>query len=117
MDLATATIRLKAVFPNEDEQLWPGEFVNVRVLLETRHNAVTIPTTAVQRGPQGLFSWVVTSNNTAVPRRIEIGTSAGDLTIVTSGLTDGEQVVSDGQYRLRINALVQASNIPSVGTK
>ena len=55
VDLATATIRLKAIFANEDGQLWPGEFVNVRVLLETRKNAVTIPTAAVQRGPQGLI--------------------------------------------------------------
>ena len=117
VDLATATIRLKAIFANEDDQLWPGEFVNVRVLLETRKNAVTIPTAAVQRGPQGLFTWVVTSNNTAVPRRIEIGPSTGDLTIVTSGVADGDHVVTDGQYKLRVNALVQASKIAPEGTK
>lgn len=117
VDVATATIRLKAIFANEDDQLWPGEFVNVRVLLETRKNAVTIPTAAVQRGPQGLFTWVVTSNNTAAPRRIEIGPSTGDLTIVRSGVADGEHVVTDGQYKLRVNALVQASKVPPEATK
>lgn len=117
VDVATATMRLKAIFANEDDQLWPGEFVNVRVLLETRKNAITIPTAAVQRGPQGLFTWVVTSNYTAAPRRIEIGPSTGDLTVVTSGLADGEQVVTDGQYRLRVNALVRASKIVPEATK
>ncbi len=117
VDVATATMRLKAIFANEDDQLWPGEFVNVRVLLETRKNAITIPTAAVQRGPQGLFTWVVTSNYTAAPRRIEIGPSTGDLTVVTSGLADGERVVTDGQYRLRVNALVRASKIVPEATK
>ncbi len=110
-------MRLKAIFANEDDQLWPGEFVNVRVLLETRKNAITIPTAAVQRGPQGLFTWVVTSNYTAAPRRIEIGPSTGDLTVVTSGLADGEQVVTDGQYKLRVNAPVRASKIATEATK
>jgi multidrug efflux system membrane fusion protein len=117
VDLATASIRLKAMFANEDDQLWPGQFVNVRVLLETRKNAVTIPTAAVQRGPQGLFTWVVTPTNTAATRRIEIGPSTGDLTIVTSGIADGEQVVADGQYKLRVNALVRASKTATEAAK
>ena len=73
IDQATATIRLKAMFPNDDEKLWPGEFVNARVLLETRSNAVVVPSAAVQRGPQGLFVWTVTANNLAEPRPIEVG--------------------------------------------
>ncbi len=60
IDQATATIRLKAIFPNDDEQLWPGDFVNARLLLETRANAIVVPASAVQRGPQGLFAWIVT---------------------------------------------------------
>ena len=64
IDQATATIRLKAIFPNDDERLWPGEFVNARVLLDTRSAAVVVPSAAVQRGPQGLFAWTVTANNT-----------------------------------------------------
>jgi multidrug efflux system membrane fusion protein len=106
IDQATATIRLKAMFANEDERLWPGEFVNARVLVETRHDALAIPTPAVQRGQQGLFAWVVTEKNTVEARRIEVGPASGDLTIVTTGLTDGERVVTNGQYRLQVNAPV-----------
>jgi multidrug efflux system membrane fusion protein len=106
IDQATATIRLKAMFANEDERLWPGEFVNARVLVETRHDALAIPTPAVQRGQQGLFAWVVNDKNTVEARRIEVGPASGDLTIVTTGLTDGERVVTNGQYRLQVNAPV-----------
>jgi multidrug efflux system membrane fusion protein len=106
IDQATATIRLKAMFANEDERLWPGEFVNARVLVETRHDALAIPTPAVQRGQQGLFAWVVNDKNTVEARRIEVGPASGDLTIVTTGLTDGERVVTNGQYRLQANAPV-----------
>jgi multidrug efflux system membrane fusion protein len=101
IDQTTATIRLKAMFPNEDERLWPGEFVNARVLLDTRSNVLVIPPTAVQRGPQGLFTWVITENDTAEPRPIEVGPATKDLTVITSGLTDGERVVTGGQYKLK----------------
>ena len=63
---AASTIRLKGIFANDDEQLWPGDFVNARLLLETRKNVLVVPTSAVQRGPQGLFAWIVTEKNTAV---------------------------------------------------
>jgi multidrug efflux system membrane fusion protein len=106
IDQATATIRLKAMFANDDERLWPGEFVNARVLVETRRDALAVPTPAVQRGQQGLFAWVVTANNTVEPRRIELGPASGDLTIVTAGLAEGDRVVTNGQYRLQANAPV-----------
>jgi multidrug efflux system membrane fusion protein len=106
IDQATATIRLKAMFQNQDERLWPGEFVNARVLLETRRDALAIPTPAVQRGQQGLFTWVVTDKNTVIARPIELGPASGDLTIVTAGLAAGERVVTNGQYRLQVNAPV-----------
>ena len=73
IDQATATIRLKAMFANKDERLWPGEFVNARLLLETRSNALAVPSTAVQRGPQGLFAWVVNDQNIAQTRRSRSG--------------------------------------------
>ncbi len=79
VDQTTATIRLKAIFPNADDKLWPGEFVNARLLLETRSNAIVVPSTAVQRGPQGLFTWVVTANNIAVVRPIQVGPTSGDF--------------------------------------
>ena len=103
---ASATIRLKAMFANEDERLWPGDFVNARLLLETRGDALVVPSGAVQRGPQGLFVWVVTEKNTADVRRIEVGPATGNLTIITSGLADDERVVTDGQYKLQLNSPV-----------
>jgi membrane fusion protein, multidrug efflux system len=106
IDQATATIRLKASFANADERLWPGEFVNARLLLETRVNVVAVPSSAVQRGPQGLYAWIVTANDTAAVRPIQVGPTAGDLTIVTSGLEEGDRVVTDGQYKLQVNAPV-----------
>ena len=110
IDQTTATIRLKAIFPNEDEKLWPGEFVNARILLDTYTDAVVVPLTAVQRGPQGPFAWVVKSNNTAEPRPIEIGPSTKDLTVITSGLNDGERVVTGGHYKLKRGVPVTVSS-------
>jgi multidrug efflux system membrane fusion protein len=106
IDQTTATYRLKATFANGDEKLWPGEFVNARLLLNTSKNAIVIPPLAVQRGPHGLFAWVVKPDNTVEPRPIQTGTTTGNTTIVTSGLDDGERVVTDGQYKLQTNAPV-----------
>src|SRR5262249_52961939 len=112
IDQASATIRLKAMFPNEDDKLWPGEFVNAHVLLETRSNAVVIPSAAIQRGPDGLFVWVVNANNQAEPRAIEVGPAYDKLTIVASGLSGGEHIVTDGQYKLQRGAPVTISAAP-----
>jgi multidrug efflux system membrane fusion protein len=106
IDQATATYRLKAMFGNADEKLWPGEFVNARLLLQTRQNVMVVPSVAVQRGPHGLFTWVVKPDNTVEPRPIETGTTADGRTIITSGVADGERVVTDGQYKLQTNAPV-----------
>ena len=116
MDQTTATIRLKAMFPNEDDKLWPGEFVNARVLLETRSNAVVVPSAAIQRGPNGLFIWTVTGKDVADPRPIETGSTYDNLTIVTSGLAGGERIVTDGQYKLQRNATVTYTSPPIAGS-
>jgi multidrug efflux system membrane fusion protein len=113
IDQATATLRLKAMFANRNERLWPGEFVNTRVLLETRKSALVVPTTAIQRGAQGLFAWVVSDTNTAVARPIKLGPATGNLTIVTEGLSEGERVVTDGQYKLELNARVIIATSPA----
>jgi multidrug efflux system membrane fusion protein len=115
VDQATATIRLKAIFPNADDRLWPGEFVNARLLMETRSNAIVVPSSAVQRGPQGLYTWVVTPNNTAVVRQIRVGPTAEDLTIVDSGVSEGDRVVIDGQYKLQTNSPVSVTSPPAAG--
>jgi multidrug efflux system membrane fusion protein len=106
IDQTTATIRLKATFPNEDERLWPGEFVNARLLLETRPNVVVTPSNAVQRGPLGLFAWIVTGKDTAAVRPIQVGPTTDDMTIIASGLDEGDRVVTDGQYKLLADAPV-----------
>jgi multidrug efflux system membrane fusion protein len=112
VDQASATMRLKAMFANQDERLWPGDFVNARVSLEVRRDALTVPSTAIQRGPDGIFTWVVTAGNVAEMRQVKSGPTSGDQTIITSGLAEGERVVVDGQYKLRQNSPV-AVNTPA----
>jgi multidrug efflux system membrane fusion protein len=113
IDQATATIRLKAIFANGDDALWPGEFVNARVLVETRRDAITIPNSAVQTGPNGLLVWVVAANDTVQPRPIEVGPTARDLTVVTAGLSDRERVVIAGQYKLQPKTQVVTAAEPA----
>jgi membrane fusion protein, multidrug efflux system len=108
IDQTTSTIRLKASFPNADERLWPGEFVEVRVLVDTLVNAVTIPSAALERSQDGLFVWVIGKDDTAEMRPVTAGPSIGDMTVVASGLRAGERVVVSGQYRLKPGAMVDA---------
>jgi multidrug efflux system membrane fusion protein len=117
IDQATETYRLKAMFSNEDEKLWPGEFVNARLLVGTRKDVVVIPPVAVQRGPHGLFTWVLKPDNTVEPRPIQTGTTTGDRTIVTSGVADGDRVVTDGQYKLQTNSPVTITTTPTASTQ
>jgi len=116
VDQASGTIRLKAMFANDEDELWPGESVNARLLLETRNSVLAVPPTAIQRGPQGLLAWVITANNTAEPRTIEVGPTTGNLVIVTSGLNDGERVVTDGHYKLARNAPVIVTSPASLAS-
>ena len=112
IDQGAAAIRLKALFPNDDEALWPGDFVNARMLVETRRDALTVPNAAVQSGPKGLFTWVVAGNNTVEPRPIEVGPATGDVTIIVSGLAEGDRIVTAGQYKLQANAPVVMASLP-----
>jgi len=112
IDPATASYKLKASFPNTDEKLWPGEFVNVRILVETRAQAVVVPNPAIQRGPKGMFVWALTDKNTAVPKTVQTGPAVGDITIVDAGINAGERVVTGGQYKLKNNAPVSISDKP-----
>jgi multidrug efflux system membrane fusion protein len=111
IDPATSTIKLKAVFANEDEKLWPGQFVKVRVQIKTLHNVATVPPSVVQRSSQGLFAWIVTVDNTAEMRPISAGVSNDELTVVDKGLSVGERVVVSGQYRLKPNIKVEATEL------
>ncbi len=107
IDQTTGTARFKAEFPNADEALWPGAFVNVQVLLQTRHNALTIPSVAVQRGPEGLFTYVVKPDATVEARPIEVRVNTGGTAVVENGLAPGEEVVTGGQYRLEPGTAVK----------
>lgn len=112
IDQTTATIRLKAMFANDDDALWPGEFVNARILTETRHDALAIPNDAIQRGPNGVFAWVVTADNRALDRPIVLGPVSGDETIVEKGLAAGERVVTGGFFKLQRNGPVTIRAAP-----
>jgi multidrug efflux system membrane fusion protein len=100
IDVNTGTIKLKAVFANADDALWPGQFVNVQLLLDTRSNVPTVPSSAVQRGQDGLYAYVVKPDNTVVRQPIEVDQDDGTLAVVTRGLDGGETVVVAGQSRL-----------------
>jgi membrane fusion protein, multidrug efflux system len=106
IDQTTSTISLKARFANDNERLWPGEFVRIRIQVATRKDAVTIPTASVQRGPNGLYAWVVKPDNTVEQRGIETTPVDDEVTIVSKGLEPGERVVVTGQYRLEAGARV-----------
>jgi len=108
IDQATSTLRLKAKFANTDDRLWPGEFVHLRVQVDTRAGAVTIPPVALQRGPQGYYAWVVKTDNTVEQRPIEASQVNDEVAIVTKGLAPDERVVVNGQYRLQAGSRVDA---------
>jgi membrane fusion protein, multidrug efflux system len=101
IDQTTGTMRLKATFPNRDHRLWPGQFVNARVLVTTRRNVVTVPSIAVQRGAQGPFVYVVKRDNTVDLRWLTLGEIRDKIAVVERGVADGERVVTVGHYRLQ----------------
>ena len=106
IDQATGTIHLKARFDNTDEALWPGEFVDMRLVVDTLKNAVTVPAESVQAGPNGSYIFVIKPDNTVEPRTVQIAETEDNLAVITKGLAAGEQVVVAGQYRLDQGAKV-----------
>lgn len=107
VDQATGTIHLKADFANRDERLWPGEFVNVRVVLRVRRNVPTVPSQTVEEGPDGSFVYVIRRDNTVERRAVTVAATQDGLAVVTKGLKPGERVVVAGQYRLTDGARVR----------
>jgi multidrug efflux system membrane fusion protein len=112
IDQTTGTIRLKGSFANVDGALWPGEFVNIRLLAQTARNVVTIPSGALQRGPAGPYAYVVKPDSTVEMRPLQIGQIADGITVVGGGLDSGERVVVSGQYRLQPGSRVVAAAAP-----
>lgn len=112
IDQGTGTIKLKATFPNEKRMLWPGGFTNVRLLVTTQHDALVIPTVAVQRGPQGI-SYVFVykpDDNTVSMRTIKAGITTGQDTVITDGVQEKEQVVTDGMAKLQDGSKVSVAS-------
>ncbi|MBV8491971.1 MAG: efflux RND transporter periplasmic adaptor subunit, partial [Alphaproteobacteria bacterium] len=107
IDQPTGTIRLKATFANNDERLWPGEFVNVRLVLSVRKGAPTVPAQTVQDGPTGSYAYVIKEDNTVERRPVEVAAVQDGLAVIAKGLSPGEKVVVDGQYRLTNGARVK----------
>jgi membrane fusion protein, multidrug efflux system len=106
IDATTGTVKLKAVFDNPDNNLWPNQFVNAHLLLETRKNAITAPASAMQRGPEGAFAYVVDAKNTVQMKPVQIALTQGSTVVVASGLQAGERVVTDGQEKLQAGSHV-----------
>jgi multidrug efflux system membrane fusion protein len=96
----TGTIRLRASFPNTKRMLWPGELIDARLLLETRHDGLTIPASAVQQGPSGSFVWVIGPDETVQTRPVTISQISEGRALVDSGVEANEKIVAEGQYRL-----------------
>jgi multidrug efflux system membrane fusion protein len=107
IDQTTGTVKLKATFPNDQLQLWPGKFVNARLILTTRKGATVVPSSVVQRGPQGTYAYVINTDKTVEMRPIKVAQTEANVALVDSGLKAGEQVVVDGQYKLQPGAHVE----------
>ena len=103
----TGSIQLKANFPNKARRLWPGQLVNARLLVDTRHNGLTVPAAVVQQGPTGPYAYVVNPDNTAAIRQIKVAQISDGQALIDSGLEANEQVVIDGQYKLQPGAHVR----------
>jgi multidrug efflux system membrane fusion protein len=107
IDPTTGTAKLKAVFENSERVLWPNQFVNIKLLLETRKDNTVVPAAAIQRGPQGSFAYVVKADKTVEMRPVQVSFTQGNLTSVSGGLNPGEQVVTDGQDKLQSGSRVE----------
>jgi multidrug efflux system membrane fusion protein len=109
IDATTGTIKLKATFTNEKLALWPGQFVNVRLLIETRPAGIVVPASVVQRGPQGPFAFVIQADDTVEVRPVTVAQIEAGLALIDTGLKPGESVVVDGQYKLQAGSHVTVS--------
>jgi membrane fusion protein, multidrug efflux system len=107
IDQTTGTGKLKAVFDNKDDALWPNQFVNVRLLLEVQKNAIVIPAAAIQRGPQADYVYVVKPDKTVEVRTVNVAITQGNTVAVASGLSPGDIVVTDGQDKLEAGSKVE----------
>jgi membrane fusion protein, multidrug efflux system len=109
IDQTTGTLRVKATLPNTHRRLWPGEFVNVRVLAQTQQQLLTIPASALERGPDGLFAYLVGPDSTVAVAPLTAGEQTDAIVVVTHGLKAGDKVVASNQYRLQPGSRIRAN--------
>jgi multidrug efflux system membrane fusion protein len=109
IDQTTGSIRLKATFPNQNYTLWPGQYVNVQLLLKTLPQVVTVPSTAVQRGPNGMYVYVIKPDSTVAMKPVRVGQMTNGISVIDKGLDPGTRVVVSGQYRLQPESRVQVA--------
>ncbi|MFZ0860340.1 MAG: MdtA/MuxA family multidrug efflux RND transporter periplasmic adaptor subunit [Candidatus Sulfotelmatobacter sp.] len=107
IDPTTGTAKLKAIFDNKDNALWPNQFVNANLLLETRKNSTVVPTAAILRGPQGTFVYAVNPDKTVQDRQVTVSLTQGDTTVITAGVNPGDTVVTDGQDKLQRGSRIE----------
>jgi membrane fusion protein, multidrug efflux system len=112
VDQASGTIRMKAIFDNKDNVLWPGLSVSTRLLVDTLKDVILIPDDAVQRGPNGLYTFVVGNDDKVAVQAITVSQSGDGQSVVEQGLTPGQRIVVAGQYRLQIGSVVQPTEAP-----
>lgn len=113
IDASTGTLRLKAAFPNQDDALWPGQFVNARLELALRSNAVAVPAQVIQRGPNALYVYVVRPDQSIERRTVKVGPVRDGTAVIEAGISPGERVVVDGQFKLRPGAKVAVTMMPA----
>jgi multidrug efflux system membrane fusion protein len=117
IDPTTGTAKLKAVFDNQDNKLWPNQFVNADLLVETRKNSTVIPTAAILRGPQGTYVYAVNPDKTVEDKLVTVALTQGDTTVVSDGVNPGDTVVTDGQDKLQKGSRIEPrAGAPSHGT-
>jgi membrane fusion protein, multidrug efflux system len=107
IDQSTGSVRLKATFPNQNSELWPGQYVNVRLLLKTLPQVVTVPSTAIQRGPDGMYVYTVKPDQTVAMRTVTVGQMTDGTSVIDNGLDSGAPVVTGGQSRLQPGSRIQ----------
>ena len=119
IDQSTGTIKLKAVFPNNDYSLFPNQFVNVKLLVDTMRDTLLVPAAAVQKNPQGTFVYVVKPDNTVDVRTVTVGATQGDVIALNSGVEPGEMLVTDGLDKLQAGTkvIVQAAASEAAATQ
>lgn len=109
IDVTSGSVKLKATFPNKDDALWPGQYVSIQLLVQTLPHVVTVPSTAIQRGPTGYYVYVVKPDSTIAMQPVAVTQMAGGTAVVKTGLDAGTRIVSAGQYRLQPNSRVESA--------